>query len=81
MAVIWVSEVCAICGGTILDGEKVVLISVVKATTRTSRDSSYNQSTYPGQIRINFIPFTNSERKLKHLKCSDDFKEVTDGEV
>lgn len=81
MAVIWVDEVCAVCGGTILDGEKSVLISVVKATSYESRDCTRFPST--GKIRINFIPRSDSERKLKHLRCSDDFndKEATDGEV
>ena len=81
MAVIWVDEVCAICGGKILDGEKVVLISVVKATSYESRHCTRFPST--GKIRINFIPRSDSERKLKHLKCSDDFnnKEVVNGKV
>lgn len=81
MAVIWVSEVCAVCGGKIIDGEKAVLISVVKATTKHAKDSTYYHSA--GTIRVNFIPRSDSERKLKHLQCSDDFndKEVIDGEI
>lgn len=81
MAVIWVDEVCAICGGKILDGEKAVLISVVKATSYRAKDSTYYHAA--GTIRVNFIPRSDSERKLKHLRCSDNFsnKEVVDGEV
>jgi len=80
MAVIWIKDKCAVCGGTILDGEKVVLISVVKATSYESRDCTRFPST--GKIRINFIPRSDSERKLKHLRCSDHFNnnEVIDDE-
>jgi len=70
MAVIWVGDKCAVCGGQIKDAEKVILISVVKATTNSCDGSSYTQSNYPEQIRVNFIPYSNSQRSLRHLSCS-----------
>lgn len=77
MAVIWIDDKCAVCGGIILDGEKAVLISVVKATTKHAKDSTYYHAA--GTIRVNFIPRSDNERKLKHLRCSDEFnnKEAT----
>jgi len=69
MAVIWVSNKCAICGEKILNGEKVVLISIVNATTYRAKDSTYFHDNET--VRINFVP--RGGRNLKHLRCSGDF--------
>lgn len=69
MAVIWVPDKCAVCGGKILDGEKVVLISIVNATTYRAKDSTYYHDNET--VRVNFIP--RGSRKLKHLRCSGYF--------